>query len=1116
VEELLPVLTAWLEDGPQLTITLEAALAGDVAHLPLETPPFEQTTHILEIHVVGAPNPLLLLADPVGFATQGSFPLQIRPFDDEQRQRLQHVLLLTGAADSRERLSSLPPPPSQDHQARRVSRPQADPLVGASIGLGKFEIEQLLGSGAAGRVYRAMHRDLQKGVAVKVLHPFYQSDPQYAVRFQGEARTASKIDHPNVLRILDFGQEADGMLYIVMEFLEGHDLASVLEREGPLPLERLVPIAMQICAGLSEAHEAGIIHRDIKPENVILVGGRDDEGNIIEVAKVCDFGIAQMRTADEGAAERVICGTPEYMSPEQWQAQALDARTDIYALGATLYEMATRFVPFTGQNTDEVFMKALTQEAPPPSLYNADIDPRLQAIILKCLAKDPAQRYANARELRTELRALVEPLDGAARLARRRELLDASKLTPLDDPSAGFPEFFIALASAVLRTGYYERNHPEAATALARFAASTDMILKNRGELSFARRDVGEQIVFTVVSGVGEVKELKKLLPPSVFELYADKFGDVFFRRSVVSLALRDGVDEVEIADLVELLSGPEIPAEELRAKFLKRGFTSVSILFVADLLGRKRRLPWQVDLCVSRLARDLKALPLVRGMGVDELRVLRTQIIGDVIRALGKPEQLRILLDNSDLIEAETSNLDELAGVDIMAALVDGLSVRAAAGLARYLLEEMDTGVKAKASGSAPAMLAVRLDPKDMLKVIAARFARDRTTDSDDVLRQLYDKSFLALPDLPRDLQMWIKAEEHATAIVGDPESALASVDRVTDPEAYDHEIAALEFAVRVLARRSEVAGVLAILERFKKHATDAKRPARMRQRAYAGVAVLEEPDVLGCVAHTLLGGSVSVRDVAQRLVAGAGAKAAAPLVEARLQLGQADASARARFVAAFREIGAPGWSVLAQKLDGFGLEAEPAVIEDFLRAVPEVSDPEGGRIVERFSAHPVPLVRRAAATALAALSGAAARQPLVVLFSGKDDGVRLGALAGLRRIKTIDAEVVACIDKILGGEVAAGEELRAASAAALVDAKPDARPTALAMLSRVVRPQRKSLVGLLKDAMHAPVHDSTMVLVASARALVTLGGDKGKEIVRERVSVSAGVVKQQLEALL
>jgi HEAT repeat protein len=236
-------------------------------------------------------------------------------------------------------------------------------------------------------------------------------------------------------------------------------------------------------------------------------------------------------------------------------------------------------------------------------------------------------------------------------------------------------------------------------------------------------------------------------------------------------------------------------------------------------------------------------------------------------------------------------------------------------------------------------------------------------------------------------------------------------------------------------------------------------------------------------------------------------------PLCEERAQHQCSVASLRARFVAAFKDIGPSGWPILAARLERLDATSDATLVDDLLRAVPlNIVDDGGAKVVERFTTHEAPMVRRSAATALANLAGPSARNVLLGLVMGKDDGVRLGALAGLRRIKAIDAEVVQCLDKVVDQPDAA-EELRAAAVASLVDANATARAKAVEILTRVVRPQRKSFVGRLAGALGS--HESSMMLVAAARSLLTLGGPEGKEAVLERIRASSGSLKQQLEML-
>jgi serine/threonine-protein kinase len=269
-------------------------------------------------------------------------------------------------------------------------------------------MENLIGRGGVGAVYKARHRELRMPVAVKVLHESFQHDIDFCRRFYAEALAASRLDHPNITRVIDFGQEPDGLLYLAMEFLDGVELRALINKEGVLPTQRIAEVMMQTCAGLSHAHARGIVHRDIKPENLVIVPGQDDDGQAIELVKVCDFGIAQHR-ALPGAENvtGVLAGTPEYMSPEQCRGDDLDARSDVYACGIVLYELATGQLPFTSDRPQSILNKH--QFTPPmaPSVVRPGVDPQLERIILKALAKEADDRPQNMRELRSELRDLL-------------------------------------------------------------------------------------------------------------------------------------------------------------------------------------------------------------------------------------------------------------------------------------------------------------------------------------------------------------------------------------------------------------------------------------------------------------------------------------------------------------------------------------------------------------------------------------------------------------------------------------------------------------------------------------------------------------------------------------
>ncbi len=274
--------------------------------------------------------------------------------------------------------------------------PDSSPLASALIGreiAGRFRILAKLGEGGMGAVYRGEQMSLKRAVAVKVLRPEVSHNQQLLRRFSAEAEAVAKLDHPNTVKVYDFGQDTDGALFIAMEYIEGGSLRDAM-RAGPLPGPRAFAIAAQVAASLADAHAQSIIHRDLKPDNVML----QDKGRQRDIVRVLDFGIAKLRD-DSRATQQMtqagdMLGTPQYMAPEQIRGDAIDGRTDIYALGCMLYEMVTGRLPFEGTSVMAILTKHLTDSAVVPSQRRPELGLPgiIDQVVMIAMAKDPASR----------------------------------------------------------------------------------------------------------------------------------------------------------------------------------------------------------------------------------------------------------------------------------------------------------------------------------------------------------------------------------------------------------------------------------------------------------------------------------------------------------------------------------------------------------------------------------------------------------------------------------------------------------------------------------------------------------------------------------------------------
>jgi serine/threonine-protein kinase len=311
---------------------------------------------------------------------------------------------------------------------------------------GLYKIENRIGEGGMGTVYMAMHIHLEKPFAVKVLSKQVAGNREAIDRLKWEAKAASRLENDNIVQVVNLDTTDEGEVFIVMELLRGASLADLI-KDGPLTLERAVPLVFQVCRALAAAHARDIVHRDLKPENVFIV--RKDDGDFV---KILDFGISKIRTAE---AERVrmtrtgqLVGTPLYMSPEQARGETdIDKRADIYSLGVMFYEMLTGGPPFEGKNYFQLLWKHANEEAEPPSerAPKADIPHAIEQVILKALRKEPADRYQTMQELEAAL------LAAAPRLAYPSRLYSMTPASPVARvPARAMPKWLIAAGAVLL------------------------------------------------------------------------------------------------------------------------------------------------------------------------------------------------------------------------------------------------------------------------------------------------------------------------------------------------------------------------------------------------------------------------------------------------------------------------------------------------------------------------------------------------------------------------------------------------------------------------------------------------------------------------------------------
>lgn len=291
-------------------------------------------------------------------------------------------------------------------------QPLSDPWIGRVVD-NRYEITEHIGHGGMGTVYKVVHTQIGKIAAIKLLHANLTEDRELTKRFHREAEAISKLSNPNTVQVFDFGR-VDQTVYLVMEYLKGEDLSTILRRDGPMPVERAAPILIQICDALTEAHDLGIIHRDLKPENVRVSRTRDGQDFI----KVMDFGLAKILAEEDQdpsiTAKGNLVGTPYYMAPELIRAQPIDVRADIYSLGAMSYRMLTGENAFIANTPVGVLTKHITDDLVPPSerAPERNLSRDVDELVSRAMAKDRDRRYRSADELKRDLLELLGSSSG--------------------------------------------------------------------------------------------------------------------------------------------------------------------------------------------------------------------------------------------------------------------------------------------------------------------------------------------------------------------------------------------------------------------------------------------------------------------------------------------------------------------------------------------------------------------------------------------------------------------------------------------------------------------------------------------------------------------------------
>ena len=440
---------------------------------------------------------------------------------------------------------------------------------------GRYEVHRRLGRGGMAEVFLARDQLLDRPVAMKVLFPEFATDPAFVERFRREATAAANLNHPNIVGVYDWG-EADGTYFIVMEFVDGRTLSEILRDEGPLHPDRVADVGADVAAALGFAHRNGVVHRDVKPGNVLVT----PTGQV----KVADFGIARAITAnaDENLTQvGTVMGTATYFSPEQARGDTVDPRSDIYSLGCVLYELLLGRPPFSGDTPVAIAYKHVQEPVVPLRQINAELPVAIEAIVLKCLAKNPANRYPSAEDLRADLRRFRE---GSGILAE-------PVMAPLVDPTSVVAAT-AAVAAATPDEAYYdEEDEPKKSSSM--FLIGLIVLLSVLAGMLYllSRQFAGDNervAQVEVPNVVGKpVADAQTILENDGFKVQVTQeanedqaegvvfdqdpeFGEKVDEGSTVTLKVSAGAEAIPVPDVIGS------PVEQARLLLTAQGFTVV------------------------------------------------------------------------------------------------------------------------------------------------------------------------------------------------------------------------------------------------------------------------------------------------------------------------------------------------------------------------------------------------------------------------------------------------------------------------------------------------------------------------------------------------------------